>query len=131
MSAINFVHLMDFCTKGSHGKPYYPWMFPKHFPRCQEVAAEPYRILAQFWTVVYYGYCVKRVSQFLEFKAQSGLSQPDHLRFRARKSFEEFLSLVSLQRALPGQLGSKCDASYGTLVTASPYTTPSCVRRDG
>lgn len=63
-SAINFVHLTKFCTKGSREKSYYPWMFPRHFSRGQEVAAESYRILPQFWIAAYHGYPVKRVSQF-------------------------------------------------------------------
>lgn len=59
--AFNSVHETYWATKGSHGKSYYPWMFPHGTPEEDDVRAKTYSNITLAWAQSYSGYCQPHV----------------------------------------------------------------------
>ncbi|KAJ9318517.1 hypothetical protein DTO271D3_1179 [Paecilomyces variotii] len=55
-AAYNRVHGTSWQTKGSHGKSYYPWMFPPVVPGKDQVLTATYAIISGKWVTSYRGY---------------------------------------------------------------------------
>lgn len=58
--AFNNTHHTNWKTRGTHGKSYYPWMFPCTFPEQDVVGRFTYSIIAERWLQLYRGYRVHR-----------------------------------------------------------------------
>ncbi|KAJ9313780.1 hypothetical protein DTO271D3_5874 [Paecilomyces variotii] len=67
--AFNTVHNTTWTTRGSHGKSYYPWMFPETVPKREDVLKATYYNVVSRWVTSYKGY----VPQFVP-RAQSARS---------------------------------------------------------
>ncbi|KAK2790252.1 hypothetical protein FQN53_000018 [Emmonsiellopsis sp. PD_33] len=65
INSYNSIHGTRFMTKGTHGKSYWPWQFPKNFPTHEVTAARMYDFLAKIWGGHYNGYEIemKELSQ--------------------------------------------------------------------
>lgn len=68
--AFNMVHNSTWMTRGSHGKSYYPWMFPSAVPNREEVLKETSNNVVSRWVTSYKGYIPQSVS-LSDSRAQS------------------------------------------------------------
>lgn len=62
--AFNNTHHTNWKTGGTHGKSYYPWMFPCTFPEQDVVGKFTYSIIAERWVQLYRGYRVSQSTRF-------------------------------------------------------------------
>lgn len=77
LCAFNELHETHFCTRGSHGKAYYPWQIPQNFPNNSEVTKVAYRLLATSWLTTYHGYRPKKVEHGPDSTVPSRPSGPE------------------------------------------------------
>ncbi|KAK2794368.1 hypothetical protein FQN52_008727 [Onygenales sp. PD_12] len=61
IQAYNFAHGTRFMTRGTHSKSYYPWQFPRNFPKHQFTATYMYEALCFQWANSYKGYETENV----------------------------------------------------------------------
>ncbi|QSS53424.1 hypothetical protein I7I53_00681 [Histoplasma capsulatum var. duboisii H88] len=56
IEAYNRIHGTRFMTRGTHGKSYRPWQFPRNFPKHAATAQQMYSMLVDIWGSYYNGY---------------------------------------------------------------------------
>lgn len=98
LQAFNKVHYTRFCTRGSHGKAYYPWQLPQNSPCSSEITEKAYHLLASPWLTTYHKYRPKKVEHLLDFTTPSGPSEPGLIGVR---EFSPFDSVRFLVESLP------------------------------
>ncbi|KAJ9374777.1 hypothetical protein DTO282E5_332 [Paecilomyces variotii] len=72
--AFNTIHNTTWMTKGSHGKSYYPWMFPAAVPKREDVLKATYYNVVSRWVTSYKGYVPQFVPLLPDSRAQSARS---------------------------------------------------------
>lgn len=92
IEAYNRIHGTRFMTRGTHGKSYWPWQFPKNFPKHEATTAQMYALLANIWGDHYNGYEIKMTELSQDSTAGSEFEGPAHYEGDGRPEVREALA---------------------------------------